>query len=282
MISYQNPCRSSTRSTLTLITLLINVRKLFSPRKFRIIEEELCIPVALRYCLFFTVDTDEPFARSESRESQETFIVTTQSGPVWVPVAPSIVKPHPPSTKNSKLILSLWAFFLYHVLFDIIFYLLYSGTKLSSKGDSNRKTVSIKIIPCHMRLFQMPQAQLVRFLYVFTLCCQQFSFCSFSVFVLAIHLIETNSIMSLMWAFRFEPSNAIKISSNSPDIFIPQHHDSIAIEGMHAQITCQLPCTIQIHIFLVRADLNESQLFASARIATEGFNLKTLVKCFSE
>lgn len=85
-----------------------------------------------------------------------------------------------------------------------------------------------------------------------------------------------------MLDFRFEPSNSITIRSNCSDVLLPQHHDSVTIEDMHAQITCQLPCTIQIHIFLVRANLNESQLFASARIAIEGLDLKLLVNCLSE
>lgn len=41
------------------------------------------------------VSQEDSSSRSESRQSHDTFVVTSQSGPVWIPVAPGLIQPTP-------------------------------------------------------------------------------------------------------------------------------------------------------------------------------------------
>ncbi|KAK3930196.1 Centrosomal protein of 120 kDa [Frankliniella fusca] len=78
--------------------------------------------------------SEETPSRSESRHSQDTFIVTKKSGPVWVPVAPGSAQSHPPFT-----------------------------TKISSEDSGS--LVRIKIVLNQLELFQPPKSPCVRFLF---------------------------------------------------------------------------------------------------------------------
>lgn len=73
-------------------------------------------------------------SRSESRHSQDTFIVTTQSGPVWVPVAPG--------TAQS-----------------------YLTTKTKHVGEDSALRACIKIVINRLEFFQLSKSCCVRFLF---------------------------------------------------------------------------------------------------------------------
>ncbi|KAJ1527076.1 hypothetical protein ONE63_008617 [Megalurothrips usitatus] len=78
-------------------------------------------------------------SRSESRQSQDTFIVTSQSAPVWVPVAPNLVQSHqlPPTNENKSLI----------------------------KETLNTKVLVIKIVPNLIKFHKVVKYKWVRILF---------------------------------------------------------------------------------------------------------------------